>query len=156
MAIFNHKCTCWKHFSIFNSNSWMWQIPLLIQGNGVFTKAQLRCLVVIHLLLSGERKRIQKAAELAWACVRFSHTWFSCFNLELGKLWSWKWLRECNGYIYYYAHFVHKMLFLFEYNLKYKERDSKMFEEYEGIILKRWDVIKGARVKIQFAITNFT
>lgn len=31
-----------------------------------------------------------------------------------------------------------------------------MPKEYEGIISKGWDMIKGARVKIQFAVTNFT
>lgn len=59
-----HECPSWKHFSSFNSYSWIWWITLLIQGNGLFTKAQLCCLVVIHLLSSGERKIIQKATEL--------------------------------------------------------------------------------------------
>lgn len=31
-----------------------------------------------------------------------------------------------------------------------------MFEEYEGINWKRWDITKWVRVKIQFAITNCT
>lgn len=31
----------------------------------------------------------------------------------------------------------------FQCNLKYKERDSKMHEEYEGIISKRWDDKRG-------------
>lgn len=45
-------------------------------------------------------------------------------------------------------------LFLFKYNLRCKERDSKILAE--GIVSKRWDTIKRATVKIEFTIIIFT